>query len=71
MWKRFGYKLDHEEAINELLRDFGLEDAKTTRVPIINDCCKLQSLDEELLEQLADGANPSIKKYQSVVGTLV
>ena len=69
--KGFGYKLDQEEAINDLLRDFGLEDAKTTRVPIINDCCKLQSLDEELLDQVAEGGKPSIKSFQSLVGTLI
>ena len=36
--KGFGYKLDQEEAINDLLRDFRLKDADTTRVPIMNDC---------------------------------
>lgn len=63
--------MDQEEAINDLLRDFGLEHANTTRVPIMNDCYELQSLDEQLLEQFAKEGKPSIKNFQSLVGTLL
>jgi hypothetical protein len=69
--KGLGYKLDQEEAINDLLRDFGLEHANTTRVQIMNDCYELQSLDEQLLEQFAKEGKPSIKNFQSLVGTLL
>ena len=69
--KGFDNKLDQDEAINDLMRDFGLEDANTTRVPIVNDCYELQSLDEELLEQVAEGSKPSIKNFHSLVGLLL
>lgn len=69
--KVFGYKLEQEKSINDLLRDFGLEHANTMRVPIMNDCYELQSLDEELLEQFAEGGKPSIRNFQSLVDTLM
>ena len=69
--KGFGYKLYQEEAINDLLRDFGLEDANTTLVPIMSDYYELQSLDEKLLDQVADRGKSSIKNFQSLVGTML
>ena len=37
----------------------------------MNDCYELQQLDEELLNQVEEGAKPSIKNFQSLVGTLL
>ena len=36
-----GYRLDHEEAIGDLLRSNGLEDAKAMRKPIGDDSKKI------------------------------
>ena len=55
--------MDHEEAINDLLRDFGLEDTNMARVTIVNNCYILHLLDEELLEQVAEGGKPPIKNF--------
>lgn len=43
-----GYALDQEEAIDELLFEYGLQNANLMRVPISDDCYEVQPADAEL-----------------------
>lgn len=65
-----GYIIDQENAINDILKEHGLEDANSTRTPIGADCYEIPATDSALLID-ADGGAPSIQSFQSLVGSLL
>ncbi|GAB9471215.1 unnamed protein product, partial [Globisporangium polare] len=66
-----GYSLDQEEAIDELLREHGLQDANSVRSPIGDDCYEVPPAVAELLQAKAADGMPTIKSFQSLVGSLL
>ena len=66
-----GYVLDQAEAIGELLREHGLEDANPTKAPIVADCYDLLPDDSALLTETKVKGAPTIKTFQSLVGSLL
>ena len=64
------YIIDQENAINDILKEHGLEDANSTRTPIGADCYEVPTTDSALLVD-ADGGAPSIRSFQSLVGSLL
>ena len=65
------YVLDHTEAIGELLRKHGLENANATQDPIESYCYEDKVEDCELLGESADSGGPSVRTFQSLVGSLL
>ena len=66
-----GYRLDQEEAIGDLLRSNGLEDTKATRTPIRDDSNEGQPSDAELLGSANAPPGPTVRDFQSLVGSLL
>nr|CCA22025.1 pol polyprotein putative [Albugo laibachii Nc14] len=66
-----GYVLDHEEAIDEILRDAGMDLVKTVRTPIGDDCYEETLGNEDLLPVHASEGQPTFKSFQSLVGSLL
>ena len=66
-----GYVLDQAEAIGELLREHGLEDANSTKAPIGADCYDVLPDDSALLTATKMPGAPTIKTFQSLVGNLL
>ena len=66
-----GYTIDQEEAIRDLLRDNGLADANSTRTPIDESCYELEEDDEELLGVPSAQPVPTVRQFQSLVGSLL
>ena len=66
-----GYVLEQAEAIGELLREHGLEDANPTKAPIGADCYDLLSDDSALLTETKVQGAPTIKTFQSLVDSLL
>ena len=66
-----GYVLDQAEAIGELLREHGLEDANSTKAPVGADCYNVLSDDSALLTATKMPGAPTIKTFQSLVGSLL
>ncbi|CAI5725092.1 unnamed protein product [Peronospora effusa] len=64
------YVIDQEGAINDLLREHGLDDANSTRTPIGADCYEVPTTDSALLIA-EEGEGPSIRSFQSLVGSLL
>ena len=65
------YTLDQEEAIADLLRTNGLAEANPTRAPIGNDCYDIPPDDVELLGSTSVGTGPTVRSFQSLVGSLL
>ena len=65
------YVLDQAEAIGELLREHGLEDANPTKAPIGADCYDLLPDDSALITEIKVQGAPTIKTFQSLVGSLL
>lgn len=65
-----GYHMDQEEAINDLLREHGLEAAYAVPAPIGEDCYESLPADPELLGVVGEASRPSIKAFQLLVGSL-
>ena len=65
------YSLDQQEAIGELLRTNGLADSNSTRTPIGDDCYEVTSDESELLGASNKRSGPSIRQFQSLVGSLL
>ena len=65
------YRLDQEEAIGDLLRANGLTDPNSTRAPIGDDCYEDQDGDVTLLGEQNTSTGPSIRDFQSLVGSLL
>uniref|UniRef100_A0AAV1VA15 Reverse transcriptase Ty1/copia-type domain-containing protein n=1 Tax=Peronospora matthiolae TaxID=2874970 RepID=A0AAV1VA15_9STRA len=66
-----GYVIYQAEAIGELLREHGLEDANTTKAPIGADCYKVLPDDGVLLPETTVQGAPTIKTFRSLVGSLL
>uniref|UniRef100_A0AAV1TDT7 Polyprotein n=1 Tax=Peronospora matthiolae TaxID=2874970 RepID=A0AAV1TDT7_9STRA len=66
-----GYVVDQAEAIGELLREHGLEDANPTKAPIGADCYDVLPDDSALLTETKVQGAPTIKMFQSLVGRLL
>uniref|UniRef100_A0AAV1TI68 Uncharacterized protein n=1 Tax=Peronospora matthiolae TaxID=2874970 RepID=A0AAV1TI68_9STRA len=66
-----GYTLDQEEAIRDLLRDNGLADANSTWTPIYDSCYELKEGDAELLGTPSAKLGPTVRQFQSLVGSLL
>ncbi|CAI5716713.1 unnamed protein product [Peronospora effusa] len=60
------YVIDQEGAINDLLREHGLDDADSTRTPIGADCYEVPTTDSALLIS-EEGGGHSIRSFQSLV----
>uniref|UniRef100_A0AAV1VGV3 LAGLIDADG endonuclease n=1 Tax=Peronospora matthiolae TaxID=2874970 RepID=A0AAV1VGV3_9STRA len=65
------YQLDQEEAINDLLREHGLSNANLTLAPIGSDCYEIHPSDNALLEGKGKNGLPTVKEFQSLVGSLL
>uniref|UniRef100_A0AAV1UNM5 Reverse transcriptase Ty1/copia-type domain-containing protein n=1 Tax=Peronospora matthiolae TaxID=2874970 RepID=A0AAV1UNM5_9STRA len=65
------YVLDQTEAIGDLLREHGLENANATRAPIVSDCYEVLPEDCELLGASADCGGPSVRTFKFLVGSLL
>ena len=66
-----GYLLDQEEDINDLLSEHGLSDANSTPAPIGSDCYEVRPSDGVLLETKGKNGIPTVKGFQTLVGTLL
>ncbi|GAB9476013.1 unnamed protein product, partial [Globisporangium polare] len=66
-----GHSLDQEEAIDELLREHGLQDANSVRSPTGDDCYEVPPAVAELLQAKAADGMPTIRSFQSLVGSLL
>ncbi|CAI5723653.1 unnamed protein product [Peronospora farinosa] len=66
-----GYILDQQVTIELLLKEFGLDSANGVRTPI-GDECNLEEEDaQELLSTRSAKNDPSVKSFQSMVGSLL
>ena len=65
------YALDQEESIKDLLREHGLEAANPTRAPISADCYDADEDDMKMLKALSSSGEPTVKSFQSLVGSLL
>uniref|UniRef100_A0AAV1T842 Polyprotein n=1 Tax=Peronospora matthiolae TaxID=2874970 RepID=A0AAV1T842_9STRA len=65
------YTLDQEESIKDLLREHGLEAANPTRAPISADCYDADEGDMKMLKVLSSSGEPTVKSFQSLVGSLL
>ncbi|CAI5734969.1 unnamed protein product [Hyaloperonospora brassicae] len=65
------YALDQEESIKDLLREHGLEAANPTRAPISADCYDADEDDMKMLKALSSSSEPTVKSFQSLVGSLL
>uniref|UniRef100_A0AAV1UGC0 Reverse transcriptase Ty1/copia-type domain-containing protein n=1 Tax=Peronospora matthiolae TaxID=2874970 RepID=A0AAV1UGC0_9STRA len=65
------YILEQTEAIGELLCMHGLENTNATQSSIGLNCYKVQLEDCELLGESADSGGPSVRTFQSLVGSLL
>ena len=66
-----GYFLHQEEAIVDLLRDHGMTDANSSRAPIGTDVYKVQCAESGLLADTGAPGQPSVRAFQSIVGSLL
>ncbi|CAI5732632.1 unnamed protein product [Peronospora farinosa] len=64
------YVIDQEGAISDLLREHGLDDANSTRNLIGANCYEVPTTDSALLIS-EEGGSPSIRSFQSLVGSLL
>uniref|UniRef100_A0AAV1UC00 Reverse transcriptase Ty1/copia-type domain-containing protein n=1 Tax=Peronospora matthiolae TaxID=2874970 RepID=A0AAV1UC00_9STRA len=65
------YIMDQEEAIKDLLREHGLNEANPTLASIGADCYEVQDEDSALLGETSTATTPSIKNFRSLVGSLL
>uniref|UniRef100_A0AAV1TTK9 Reverse transcriptase Ty1/copia-type domain-containing protein n=1 Tax=Peronospora matthiolae TaxID=2874970 RepID=A0AAV1TTK9_9STRA len=63
--------LGREEAIRDLLRDNGLVEANSTWTPIDDSCYELEEGDAELLGTPSAKLGPTVRQFQSLVGSLL
>uniref|UniRef100_A0AAV1VIT7 Reverse transcriptase Ty1/copia-type domain-containing protein n=1 Tax=Peronospora matthiolae TaxID=2874970 RepID=A0AAV1VIT7_9STRA len=66
-----GYFLDQEEAIVDLLRDHGMNDANSSRVPIGTDVYEVQCANSGQPADTGAPGQPSVHAFQSIVGSLL
>ena len=66
-----GYKIDQEEAIDNLVRDNILADANPTRMPIGDDCYEVKAGNTELLGTTGAKPGPTVRDFQFLVGSLL
>ena len=66
-----GYNLYQEEAIRDTLRDNGLAEASSTRDSVGDDCYDAPADDVELLGSTSTGSGPTVRDFQSLVGSLL
>ena len=65
-----GYRTD-QEAIRELLRAHGMTDVNTTKSPIGEECYEVLDNDALLLETTSASSVPTVKAFQSLVGSML
>ena len=66
-----GYVLDQELTIDLLLRDFGMESSNGVRTPIGDECNMDDEEDIDYLPARGAKGDPSVKSFQSLVGSLL
>ena len=59
-----GYVLDHEEAIDEILRDAGMNLVKTVRTPIGDDCYEETLGNEDIPPAYASEGKPTVNRFR-------
>ena len=57
--------------MDDLLRDNGPANANPTRTPIVYDCYDVKADDAELLEMASAPTGPTLREFQSLVGSLI
>ncbi|KAE9324368.1 hypothetical protein PR003_g16747 [Phytophthora rubi] len=66
-----GYEFDQELAIEEMLREHGIESAHSVRTPIGTEANEINEASDELLPASGGGGVMTMRKFQSLVGDLM
>ena len=66
-----GYVLDQEVTIDLLLKEFGMKSSNGVRTPIVDECNQDDEGDLDYLPARGAKGDPSVKSFQSLIGSLL